>query len=262
MTEDSGFFDFGEMKSFLDEKADAFNTSVFIDDDPVSIPHQFTDRRDIEIAAFLTASIAWGNRKSILKSADKMMSLLDRRPYDFVSGYKPSDLKPLSKFVHRTFNGQDFVSFIKCLSALYQQKRSLEDYFVLEHSKGLGMADSIHQFRNSFFSAPHLKRTEKHISDPSTGSAAKRINMFLRWMVRKDNRGVDFGLWDKISPGQLSIPLDVHSGNVARKLGLLQRKQNDQKAVSELDDILRRFDPVDPVKYDFALFGLGAIERF
>jgi uncharacterized protein (TIGR02757 family) len=255
-------FDFMEMKSFLDEKVDAFNKISFIDDDPISVPHQFTERRDIEIAAFLTASIAWGNRKSILKSAGRMMDFLDNRPYEFVIGHTASDIKSLSKFVHRTFNGQDFISFIRCLSAAYHRHPSLEDLFLIAGGEEYPLSEAISRFRNDFFSAPHAARSEKHVSDPMSGSAAKRINMFLRWMVRHDNRGVDFGLWNKISPSALSIPLDVHSGNIARKLGLLSRKQNDQKAVLELDAVLRQFDRADPCKYDFALFGLGAIEGF
>jgi uncharacterized protein (TIGR02757 family) len=261
MTEHVSGIGFSEMKSFLDKKAEAFNNSSFIDDDPISIPHQYSDRRDIEIAAFLTASIAWGNRKAILSSAGRMMQLLDNSPYQFISSHRNSDLKPLRKFVHRTFNGGDFVSFVQNLAGIYRHRQSLEDCFLPE-AHDINMAPGISRFRNEFFSFSHETRTLKHVSDPMAGSAAKRINMFLRWMVRNDGKGVDFGIWNKISPAQLSIPLDVHSGNVARKLGLLRRHQNDQKAVQELDATLRKFDANDPVRYDFALFGLGAIEKF
>jgi uncharacterized protein (TIGR02757 family) len=253
--------DLKEMKSFLDEKADAFNNPAFIDDDPISIPHQYSDHRDIEISAFLTATIAWGNRKAILTSARRMMQMMDNSPYQFISSHRKADLKPLQKFVHRTFNGADFVSFVQNLTEIYRRRQSLEDCFLPE-ADDFNLAPAIGRFREEFFSMSHETRSRKHVSDPMAGSAAKRINMFLRWMVRNDSRGVDFGIWSKINKSQLSIPLDVHSGNVARKLGLLRRLQNDQKAVQELDATLRLFDAEDPVRYDFALFGLGAIEKF
>lgn len=250
------------MKSFLDEKAHAFNSPAFIEDDPISIPHLYSKKEDIEIAAFLTATIAWGNRKAIIKSASRMMELMDHSPHAFVTGCSKSELRSLSTFVHRTFNGQDLICFVQSLGRIYKEHRGMEELFAVPMKTGLKSAPAIQSFRQAFFEAAHPARTEKHISDPVSGSAAKRINMFLRWMVRRDKCGVDFGLWKSISPASLSIPLDVHSGNIARRLGLLTRKQNDQKAVDELDVVLRNFDPDDPVKYDFALFGLGAIEKF
>ncbi len=250
-----------ELKAFLNEKVELYNRPDFIKSDPIQIPHQFTLKEDIEIAGFLAATIAWGNRKSIINNANKMMNLLDHAPYQFITQHQDSDLERLETFVHRTFNGLDFIQFIKSLQHIYAQHQGLEAVFKAHVEKD-SIQRSIHEFKNCFFEIPHLKRTQKHISDPLKNSAAKRINMFLRWMVRADNTGVDFGIWTSISPAVLSCPLDVHSGNVARKLGLLQRKQNDGKALAELDKALRKLDPTDPVKYDFALFGLGVFENF
>lgn len=252
---------FLELKSFLDEKVAQYNHPDFINSDPIQIPHQFSSKEDIEIAAFLTATIAWGNRKSIINNARRMMDLLDHSPYQFVMHHKDSDLKPLQNFVHRTFNGEDFIQFIKSLQHIYNKHYGLEAVFA-KHAEQHSMQASIHHFKNYFFELEHLPRTEKHVSDPLKNSAAKRLNMFLRWLVRNDKTGVDFGIWKSIKPAQLSCPLDVHSGNVARKLGLLKRKQNDAKALLELDTKLRKLDAVDPVKYDFALFGLGVFEGF
>ncbi len=250
-----------ELKDFLDEKVDLYNHPKFIESDPIQIPHQFSKKEDIEIAAFLTATISWGNRKSIINNANKMMELLDHSPFEFVMQHQDSDLEKLSPFVHRTFNGKDFIQFIKSLQHLYKNHKGLEAVFA-KHAEKRALQQSIHQFKTTFFEIEHLERTKKHVSDPLKNSAAKRINMFLRWMVRNDTNGVDFGIWKSLSPAQLSCPLDVHSGNVARKLGLLKRKQNDGKALGELDKALRRLDPNDPVKYDFALFGLGVFEGF
>ena len=250
-----------ELKDFLDEKVDLYNHPKFIESDPIQIPHQFSKKEDIEIAAFLTATISWGNRKSIINNANKMMELLDHSPFEFISQHQDSDLEKFSPFVHRTFNGNDFMQFIKSLQHIYKNHNGLEAVFAL-HAEKTALQQSIHQFKATFFEIEHLERTKKHVSDPLKNSAAKRINMFLRWMVRNDNNGVDFGIWKSLSPAQLSCPLDVHSGNVARKLGLLKRKQNDGKALGELDKALRRLDPNDPVKYDFALFGLGVFEGF
>ncbi len=252
---------FLELKSFLDEKETQYNHRDFIDSDPIQIPHQFNKKEDIEIAGFLTATIAWGNRKSIINNAQRMMDLLDRSPYDFVIHHKDSDLKPLLNFVHRTFNGDDFIQFIKSLQHIYNNHHGLEAVFA-KHAKKKSMQESIHFFKHYFFEIEHLPRTQKHVSDPFKNSAAKRLNMYLRWMVRNDQTGVDFGIWKSIKPAQLSCPLDVHSGNVARKLGLLKRPQNDAKALLELDTKLRKLDATDPVKYDFALFGLGVFEGF
>jgi len=190
-----------------------------------------------------------------------MMQLLDNAPHDFIIKHKDNDLEALKTFVHRTFNGHDFIQFIKSLQHIYNRHHGLEAVFS-KYAKQGSLQASIHQFKKHFFEVDHLSRTQKHISDPLKNSAAKRINMFLRWMVRQDNAGVDFGIWNSLSPSQLSCPLDEHSGNVARKLGLLNRKQNNAKALNELDISLRTLDPKDPVKYDFALFGLGVFEGF
>lgn len=250
-----------QLKDFLDSKVIEYNHPRFIETDPIQIPHQFSKKEDIEIAGFLTATIAWGNRKSIIKNANFMMELLDHEPYAFVMQHESSDLDRLMPFVHRTFNGEDFIQFVKSLRHIYKAYDGLEAIFA-KHAHSFSMQPAIHHYKNSFFEIPHLHRTKKHVSDPIKNSAAKRINMFLRWMVRKDAAGVDFGIWNSLSPAQLSCPLDVHSGNVARKLGLLNRKQNDGKALAELDAALRAFDSKDPVKYDFALFGLGVFEGF
>lgn len=252
-----------ELKSFLDEKVIQYNTLDFIESDPVQIPHLFSQKEDIEIAGFLTATIAWGNRKMIIKNAHKMMDLMGNSPYDFVMSHTERNLEPLESFVHRTFNGQDFKIFIKGLQYVYKNHDGLETVFSKNSAdKTINLQNNITEFKKVFFEIPHQYRTQKHISDPLNNSAAKRINMYLRWMVRQDNKGVDLGIWKKISPSILSCPLDVHSGNVARKLGLLTRKQNDGKALAELDLQLRELDPNDPVKYDFALFGLGVFEGF
>jgi uncharacterized protein (TIGR02757 family) len=250
-----------ELKDFLDSKVELYNNPKFIESDPIQIPHQFSKKEDIEIAGFLTATIAWGNRKSIINNANKMMALLDHSPFEFVMQHQESDLERLETFVHRTFNGNDFMQFIKSLQHIYQEHNGLEAVFA-KHGDEASLQHNIHHFKNIFFEVPHLERTKKHVSDPLKNSAAKRINMFLRWMVRNDNNGVDFGIWESLSSSQLSCPLDVHSGNVARKLGLLKRKQNDGKALAELDKALRALDQTDPVKYDFALFGLGVFEGF
>ena len=250
-----------DLKDFLDSKVVEYNHPRFIETDPIQVPHTFKIKEDIEIAGFLTASIAWGNRKSIIHNAYRMMQLLDRAPYDFIMNHKEDDLERLLPFVHRTFNGDDFIQFIKSLQHIYTNHGGLEHIFSI-HAEPYSLQRAIHEFKKTFFEINHLRRTQKHLSDPLKGSAAKRLNMFLRWMVRDDNSGVDFGLWKKLKPSQLSCPLDVHSGNVARKLGLLYRKQNDAKGLEELDASLRRLDSNDPVKYDFALFGLGVFEKF
>ena len=250
-----------ELKSFLDFKVEQYNNPEFITTDPIQIPHQFSKKEDIEIAGFLTATISWGNRKSILKNAISLMDSLDNAPYDFVVNHSEKDLVGLKDFVHRTFNGIDLQYFILALKNIYLNHQGLEEIFS-KYAEVDSLQISIHQFKKLFFELPHLPRTEKHISDPLKNSAAKRINMFLRWMVRNDNSKVDFGLWKQINPSQLSCPLDVHSGNTARKLGLLKRKQNDAKALEELDRNLRELDPLDPVKYDYALFGLGVFEKY
>jgi uncharacterized protein (TIGR02757 family) len=250
-----------DLKAFLDEKVTLYNKPDFIESDPIQIPHLFACKEDIEIAGFLAATIAWGNRKMIISNAKKMMELMGNSPYDFIMSYQEHQLERFATFVHRTFNGVDFTSFIKSLRHVYSNHGGLEAVFT-KHAEAESIQIAITEFKKVFFSIEHQARTQKHVSDPMSGSAAKRINMFLRWMVRNDNAGVDFGIWKSIAPACLSCPLDVHSGNVARKLGILTRKQNDAKAVIELDTQLRLMDNQDPVKYDFALFGLGAFEKF
>ncbi|RFN58341.1 TIGR02757 family protein [Marixanthomonas ophiurae] len=251
-----------ELKRFLDEKAAYYNQPLFIKSDPIQIPHQFSKKEDIEIAGFLVATIAWGNRKSIINNGKKLMQLMGNSPHDYVLNFsEEKHSEYLSGFVHRTFNSDDLVYFIKALQHIYKEQNGLEAVFST-YSEEDTLQPAIHHFKKVFFNLPHLKRTEKHVSDPLKNSAAKRINMFLRWMVRNDSMGVDFGIWKSLSPSQLSCPLDVHSGRVARSLSLLKRKQNDAKALKELDIALRKLDPEDPVKYDFSLFGLGVFEAF
>lgn len=250
-----------ELKDFLNQKVLEYNNQKFIESDPIQIPHKYSLKEDIEISGFLTATIAWGNRNMIIKNACKMMELMGNSPYDFVINHKEHHLDNFDGFVHRTFNSSDFKYFIKALNHIYSNHNGLETIFQ-NNAETDTLQPAIHELKKTFFGIEHPSRTTKHISDPLKGSAAKRINMFLRWMVRKDNAGVDFGIWKNLSPSQLSCPLDVHSGNVARKLGLLNRKQNDVKALKELDKSLRKLDKNDPVKYDFALFGLGVFEDF
>ncbi|MGQ0829629.1 MAG: TIGR02757 family protein [Bacteroidota bacterium] len=248
-----------ELKEFLEEKYDKYNCIDFIESDPISIPHQFTKKEDIEISGFLAATIAWGQRVTIINNANKLMKLMDEDPYNFILNAKEKDLKRFSDFKHRTFNGIDILFFIKSLQNIYKNHGGLQKMF--NYSEAI---KSITCFRDIFFSIGHPSRTCKHVSDPSKNSSAKRLCMYLRWMVRNDKRGVDFGIWkdSQLLPSQLMCPLDIHSGRVARKLGLLHRKQNDWKAVEELTTSLRQLDASDPIKYDFALFGLGVFEKF
>ena len=250
-----------EIKAFLEEKVQQYESFDFIEVDPILIPHQFSQKEDIEISGFLAATIAWGNRKSIINNAQKMMALMDQAPYDFIINHKEDDLERFEGFVHRTFNADDLRYFVKALRYIYQEHQGLEQLFT-RYATAQSLQRAIHQFKQVFFSLPHQQRTQKHVSDPLKGSAAKRLNMYLRWMVRSNKNGVDFGLWKSLHPRQLSCPLDVHSGNVARKLKLLKRKQNDGKALAELDTALRKMDAEDPVKFDYALFGLGVFEKF
>lgn len=250
-----------ELKEFLDEKVELYNRPSFIELDPISIPHRYTSKGDIEIAGFLAATIAWGNRKMILRSSVRMMEILDDSPFEFIVNSSDCELDQAVRFVHRTFNSADLAYFLKALRNIYRNRGGLERIFEAYKTSD-SLQPAIHELHRIFFELPHEKRTERHVSDPFKGSAAKKINMYLRWMIRKDNKGVDFGIWDSISPSILSCPLDIHSGNIARKLGILKRKQNDSKAVAELDAFLRMLDKEDPVKYDFALFGLGVFEGF
>ena len=248
-----------DLKEFLDEKVALYLKPNFISEDPISIPHRFTKKEDIEIAAFLSATIAWGRRPMILKNAAKMMQIMDHSPHDFILNATNTEIQKSLDFCHRTFQGIDFQTFIYALRNIYQNHNGLEACFYTEKED---MSEGISNFKQTFFSIEHQQRTRKHISDPLKGSASKRLIMFLRWMVRPDRNGVDFGIWKSLNPSQLSCPLDVHTANVGRKLGLITRKENDWKTVKELDVHLRSFCKEDPAKYDFALFGLGVYEKF
>jgi uncharacterized protein (TIGR02757 family) len=255
---------FEDLKSFLDLKVDQFNQPDFIDNDPISIPHQYSKKQDIEITAFWAAILAWGQRVTIINKCEELFRCMDNTPHDFILNHSESDLKQFLNFKHRTFNATDTLYFISFLQNFYKNHESLEAAFI----QGINQDDEniknglIH-FHNEFFNLTDAPtRTRKHIATPARKSACKRLNMFLRWMVRKDDKGVDFGLWNKIQTNQLICPCDVHVDRVARKLGLISRKQTDWQTAVELTDNLKRFDPQDPVKYDFALFGLGVEEQF
>ena len=256
----------GELKDFLWEKAEEYEAPDFIPHDPLSVPHRFTRREDIEVAAFLAATLAWGNRVSILKSLDKLMMRMDHAPGQFVLEHEEVDLKVFDGFVHRTFQAEDARGFMRSLRSLMEKHGSLECAFQHHAPEGDGpmaIKPMLSGFHRAFMAQPGVSsRTKKHVANPEAGSAAKRLNMFLRWMVRPSTRGVDLGLWTSFKPQDLHIPLDVHTSNVGRKLGLLQRKANDWRAVDELTAALREIDPEDPVRLDFALFGLGAMEGF
>jgi len=251
------------LKDTLEHYANKFNTHEFIGLDPISIPHQFSLKQDIEISAFWTAMLAWGQRKTIINKANELMKLMDHSPYDFIINHKESDRKAFLNFKHRTFNATDSLYFLEFFQQFYSKHSSLESAFS-EHltEDNMTVEQALIGFHNTFFALPVApKRTRKHVATPIRKSRCKRINMFLRWMVRKDGKGVDFGIWNKISPAQLLIPLDVHVERVARSFQLIKRKQNDFNTVLELTKTLRAFDPDDPVKYDFALFGLGVLEK-
>lgn len=248
-----------ELKDFLDHKVLEFNTKTFIPDDPVSLIHRFNRKEDIEIVGFLVATIAWGNRKAIIKSGEKLIRIMGHSPYEFIMQYD-NPTKESKVYVYRTFNGIDLDFFFRSLRQIYENE-GLEKTFS-PHPSIFGATGRIIQFRKRFFSLPHEKRTEKHVSDPERGAAAKRLQMMLRWFCRNDENGVDLGIWKSIPTSELNIPLDVHTANISRKLGLITRKQNDLKTLEELMSHLRKFDPLDPSKYDYALFGLGAIEGF
>ncbi len=251
---------FEELKVFLDEKADQYNHPEFIENDPIQIPHRFSLKQDVEIAGFLAATISWGNRKAIIKSAEKMLEIMGNSPHDFVLNHSEKDLSDIrDKNIHRTFNGEDFVYFINQFNKIYTENESLENLFKVNDSE-INFSHAIERFRTQFL-GKEKHRTHKHVSSPYKNSSTKRIIMFLRWMVRKDKRGVDFGIWESIDQKHLSIPLDVHTGNISRKLGLISRTQNDWKTVEELDLVIRKFDEKDPAKYDFALFGLGVTKE-
>ncbi len=247
----------GDLKSFLDEKAELFNQPAFIANDPVSIPHLFSKKEDIEIAGFFAAVLAWGQRPTIIRKCRELMAWMDDDPYNFILNHRENDLKPFVDFRHRTFNGTDALYFIAALNFLYRQYPSLEEAFAVAKDEPT-VEPGLIRFHELFFSLnDYPRRTRKHLPTPIRKSTCKRINMYLRWMVRSDGRGVDFGLWKKISPAQLVCPCDLHVDRVARKLKLIKRRQTDWLTALELTERLRAFDPTDPVRYDFALFGLG-----
>lgn len=244
-----------ELRTFLNEKVSRYNRADFIQTDPIRIPKQFTRKEDIEISAFLIATLAWGNRTAIIKSGEKLLEIMRYKPYEYIMEYEEQK----HAFVHRTFNSDDLNAFFVSIKRLYEQHEGLEAAFKI-HPEIPGIQGRISSFREAFTAEPFPDRTQKHLANPLKGSSAKRINMFLRWMVRKDESGVDFGIWNSIPMSELHLPLDVHTGNVARKLGILSRTQNDWRSVAEIQEQLVQFDPEDPCKYDFALFGLGAFE--
>jgi uncharacterized protein (TIGR02757 family) len=252
--------DFLTLKNLLDEKVEQFNRPDFIANDPISIPHLFTKKQDIEIAGLFAATFAWGQRKTIINKSKELLSLMDFSPHDFILNHKENDLKAFLSFKHRTFNATDALYFIHFLNHYYSRHDSLEKAFYLNNN--FNIKEGLIDFHNLFFSlddAPH--RTKKHISTPNRKSACKRLNMFLRWMVRKDGNGVDFGIWNQIKPADLICPCDVHVDRVARQFGLIQRKQTDWRTAEELTNNLKSFDSEDPVKYDFALFGIGILDK-
>lgn len=252
-----------ELAHFLDAKTEEYNQPGFIQNDPILIPHSYFQKQDIEISAFWVSMLAWGQRKTIINKAKELFSYMDNAPYEFIMNHSEKDLEPFLKFKHRTFNATDTLHFIRFFREYYNQNASLETAF----SQWVGEEDvtienGLIGFHNLFFSLEESpQRTRKHIATPARKSACKRMNMFLRWMVRNDDKGVDFGIWNTIKPSQLVMPLDVHVEKVARHLGLLKRKPSDWQSALELTGVLRSLDPNDPVKYDFALFGLG-LEKF
>jgi len=251
--------DRNQLLEFLEDYTLKYNRPEFIENDPIQIPHQFSAKEDIEIAGFLAASIAWGQRPVIIRNANRLMEMMDYAPADFVRNCSDTDLQVFDTFKHRTFQAVDMQFFISSLQNIYLNFGGLEKVF--ENGFTTNAKTALIEFNTLFNSISHLKRSEKHLSNPAKNSAAKRLNMYLRWMVRKDDSGVDFGIWRNISPNKLMLPLDVHTSRIGRSLGLLLRKQNDWKAVTEITESLRSFDPNDPIKYDFALFGFGVNEK-
>lgn len=249
-----------DLKAFLDEKVQKYNHPSFIETDPIQIPKQFSQKENIELAAFLSASIAWGQRPTIIKNANRLLQMMDNDPFDFLMNTNEKEWGFFLGFKHRTFNGDDCVFFLRSLRNIYKKYGSLETVFTDGFQKEKSIESALRYFRQVFFQVDFMPRSQKHVANIDKGSSAKRLNMFLRWMVRKDESGVDFGLWDSIPMSALQIPLDVHTGRQARQLGLLKRRQDDWKSVEELTRKLREFDSEDPVKYDFALFGLGVFE--
>ena len=251
-----------EIIELLNTKSNQFNNSIFIESDPICIPHRFSIKQDVEISGFFAAILAWGQRKTIINKCTELLCYMENSPHDFILNAQSKDLAKLENFVHRTFNFMDLMYFLEFLKMHYQNHDSLEDAFLIGNDPNLNTKNNLINFKNYFFTLEDSPmRTRKHISDPTTNSACKRINMFLRWMVRKDDAGVDFGLWKKLLPGQLVIPCDVHVEFVARKLGLTSRPKADWKMAEEITESLKILNPQDPTKYDFALFGMG-IEKY
>ncbi|WP_255039058.1 TIGR02757 family protein [Lacihabitans soyangensis] len=251
-----------EVSDLLNSKYLKFNNLNFIELDPICIPHRFTNKQDIEISGFFAAVLAWGQRKTIINKCTELMQKMDNTPFEFIQNAGDKDLKKLENFVHRTFNFVDLMYFIEFFKAHYKQYESFEDAFLIGNNSENNLKENLSNFRKYFFSledSPH--RTRKHISSPDSNSACKRINMYLRWMVRKDNNGVDFGIWNRLKPAQLVIPCDVHVENIARRLNLTNRPKADWKMAEEITEYLSHLDPEDPSKYDFALFGMG-IEKY
>ena len=251
---------FNDIKFLLDDRVKRYNHTDFIETDPIQIPHRFSRKEDIEIAGFLAATIAWGQRKSIINNANRLMELMDNAPFEFITESSDNEKKIVSGFVHRTFNGSDCTFFLNSLKNIYKHPGGLEHVFTVGYQTEKTTYSALQHFRKTFLELPHDIHIRKHVSDVAANSSAKRLNMFLRWMVRSDENGVDFGLWKNIPMSALMLPLDVHTGDVGRALGILQRRQNDWKAVEEITAVLRSFDPNDPIKYDYALFGIGAFE--
>tara|TARA_Y100001980_G_C14556504_1_gene348307 strand:- start:8328 stop:9092 length:765 start_codon:yes stop_codon:yes gene_type:complete len=252
----------GELKAFLDDLVAKYNQPDFIPNDPISIPRRYNKPQDIEITGFVAAMLAWGQRKTIINKCTEFFAYMDHAPHDFILNHSDEDLKPFLQFKHRTFNPTDALYFISFFQWHYQQFATLEEAFITPDTNP-DMSSRLNYFFHHFFSLPdHPTRTYKHIPSPIRNSACKRMNMFLRWMVRKDDSGVDFGLWSKISPAELICPCDLHVDRIARRLGLITRKQTDWKTAIELTENLKQMDATDPVKYDFALFGLGIEERY
>ena len=251
-----------ELKDLLDSLYYKYNSPGFIESDPISIPHRYELRDDIEISGFFASIISWGNRKAIVKSCCRMMDCMDNDPYDFTINASDKELAALSSFVHRTFNGTDFRTFVLAIRGIYTRFGGIGNFFEQKWLEHQDMRIVLSEFRSTFFEIEHEKRSEKHLSSIDKKSACKRLNMYIRWMVRRDNNGVDFGLWDKIPMSALYIPLDVHTGNIGRELRLLTRHHNDWRSVEELTGSLRLFDPEDPVKYDYSLFGAGINNEF
>lgn len=250
-----------ELCDLLERMHDRYNRPEFIDDDPISVPHRFTERADREIAGFFAATIAWGNRTSIVRNGHRMMRFMDDAPADFVRDASPREIASLAGFVHRTFNGGDFADFVLALRAIVTRYGGVGAFFESRYEATRSIPETLVEFRREFFRGEHRLRCEKHLSSIRKGAACKRLCMYLRWMVRRDGRGVDFGHWRRIPMSALYLPLDVHTGDMGRALGLLRRRTNDWRAVEEITAALREADPDDPVRFDFALFGMGVQQK-